>query len=138
MKDFSQIWQYIKPYKYKALSNILLNISATIFALFSFSLFIPFLGILFGTQPMVTLYKPLVSVSALQNDLYYFLSQIIIIHGKSSALLLVVVCVVIASLFKNLFIFMASYTMAFIVNGVVKDRQITLFNKIIQLPLSYY
>ena len=138
MKDFFRLWSYIKPYKYRAIANILLNLLATLFALFSFSLFIPFLGILFGTQELVTNYVPMVSAEAFKHDFYYFLSSLIIHHGKSAALLMVVFCVLAASLFKNTFGYFASYNMAPIINGVMKDIQIVLYRKILQLPLSYY
>jgi len=138
MKDFLRLWTYIKPYKYRAISNISLNFTATLFSLFSLSLFVPFLGILFGTQEMVNVYKPLTSTEAFKNDFYYLLSQLIINHGKSSALLVVVFCALIASLLKNSFGYFASYNMAPIINGVMRDIQVVLYRKVLQLPLSYY
>jgi ABC-type multidrug transport system fused ATPase/permease subunit len=138
MRDFFRLWRYIKPYKYNAVANITLNFFSTIFALFSLSLIIPFLGILFGTQEMVMHYQPIHSAEALKTDFYYFLSQLILNHGKSSALLLVVVCSIAASLLKNALGYFASFNMAPIINGVMRDIQLVLYRKVLQLPLSYY
>jgi len=138
MRDFFRLWTYIKPYKYRAISNILLNLLATIFALFSLSLFIPFLGILFGTQELVTTYLPVTSAETTKHDFYFYLSSLIINHGKSTALLMVVISVFISTLLKNTFGYFAAYNMAPIINGVMRDIQTILYRKIIQLPLSYY
>ena len=138
MKDFFTLWKYIKPYKYRSFANITLNFTATLFALCSFSLFIPFLGILFGTQEMVSNYRPIDSVDALKHDFYYYLSHLIVQNGKSTALLLVVVCVLIATFLKNAFGYFASYNMAPIINGVMRDIQKIVYEKILHLPLSYY
>lgn len=138
MRDFFRLWRYIKPYKYNAIANILLNLVATVFALFSLALLVPFLGILFGTQEMVTSYMPLNSIDAVKHDFYYLLSNVIINHGKSTALLLVVVCAIVASLLKNTFGYSAAYSMAPIMNGVMRDIQKALYKKVLRLPLSYY
>ena len=55
MKDFLKVlFPYILPYKIQALLNILFNILGSIFSLFSLAMLIPFLGILFETQELVT------------------------------------------------------------------------------------
>ncbi|MEJ5268565.1 MAG: ABC transporter ATP-binding protein, partial [Bacteroidales bacterium] len=59
MKNILKIFSYILPYKNYAFLNIIFNILSTIFSLFSFAMAIPFLGILFKTQPLITEPQPI-------------------------------------------------------------------------------
>ncbi len=139
MKDFRRLIRYIFPYWINALFNILFNILGSVFDLFSISLIIPFLGILFNSQELVTTHVPLsFTTESITNNFYYLLSSIIIQQGTTRALISICIMVVVSSLLKNLFNFLASYNMAPTINGVVKDIQDELYKKILILPLSYF
>ena len=49
MSDLVKIAPFLKPYKYFIALNFIFNLLSVIFSLFSISLIIPVLGILFGT-----------------------------------------------------------------------------------------
>lgn len=139
MKQFKRLIFYVKPYWGKALLNGLFNILGSISSLFSLTMVIPFLGILFGTQPKVYNPVPLeFSLSSLQHNFNYLLTLQIDKYGPASALLVVSIIVVLTSLLKNFFIFMANYFMAPIRNGVIQDIRNRLYEKILQLPLSFF
>jgi len=139
MNNFFKIFSYLKPYWFYALLNVLFNVLAAFAALFSFTMVIPFLGILFDTQEMVTEAIPFeFSVDHIKHAFNYNVSQLIITQGKATALLLVSITVVVMSLFKNLFRFIALYYTAPIRTGTVRDIRKQIFNKILRLPLSYY
>jgi len=53
MKDLKRLLRYVLPYKWRAIANIVCNVLGAFFSLFSLSLMIPFLGVLFGTLPLV-------------------------------------------------------------------------------------
>lgn len=139
MTNLINVLQYIKNYKKEAISNILLNILSVIFSLVSLLMVIPFLRILFDKTPLVY-NKPEFTPSTdwISNYFNYFVSQIIINYGKMNALLFI--CIVVFTVFflKNFFKFSASYYMATIRNGVVRDIRNNVFKKITELPLSYY
>lgn len=140
MKDFYKIIKYIFPYKVQAILNIFFNVLSTIFSVFSFAIVIPFLGILFKTQALVT-EKPaldITSVSSLQHNFNYWLSNIIIEHGEIKALISMGVLVIIATFFKTLCFYLANHFMAPLRNGVVKDIRNQLFDKVISLPIGYF
>ena len=59
-------------------------------------------------------------------------------HGQAGALMLVVLIVIVASLFKNGFIFMANNSMAFIRASTVRDLRRNLYHKVLRLPLSFF
>lgn len=148
MQRFKKILRYLVPYWGKAALNVLFNFLSVIFSLFSLTMVIPFLGILFGTQPTVSELLPLsirymreesISFLAiLKNNFYYYISQLIEIHGEIYALIFVSGLVIIMSLLKTGFKYLAMYNLATIRNGVVKDMRNALYDKSVDLPLSYY
>ncbi len=139
MKQFLQIFALVKPYWVRAAWNIVCNILSAFFALFSYSLVAPFLGILFGTQPVVAAPVPFqLKVSALIHNMNYFLSSVITTHGPVQALLVVAILVVVMALFKNSFIFLSNWHMAPIRAGVETDLRKQLYRKLLRLSLSYY
>ena len=48
MKSIRILLQYLKPYKWLAVKNMTYNILSAFFALFTFTLIVPFLQILFN------------------------------------------------------------------------------------------
>jgi subfamily B ATP-binding cassette protein MsbA len=84
-------------------------------------------------------YKGIFSIMDYGNDyLYYYITQLTEKNGPQFALLLVVSLVISTFLFKNLFNYLASNHLMHLKNGVLKDLRKTMFNKIIELPISYY
>jgi subfamily B ATP-binding cassette protein MsbA len=139
MKQFFQIFRLVNPYWVRAFWNVVFNTLSAFFAIFSYSLVAPFLGVLFGTQPVVTEAVPFeLKPSALVHNLYYYLGQIIETHGKVEALGFIALLVVGMAFFKNGFKFLANYYMAPIRAGVEKDLRGILYRKLLRLPLSYY
>jgi ATP-binding cassette, subfamily B, bacterial MsbA len=148
MRKLQKILRYLIPYWTSVALNILFNFISVIFSLFSLAMIIPFLGILFGTQPRVDQLLPFsleymrgegVSAFAiLKNNFYFYISQLIENQGEIYALVFVSSLVIIMSLLKTGFKYLAMYNLATIRNGVVKDMRNALYNKSVDLPLSYY
>lgn len=139
MKNFIKIIQYIIPYKGKVGLNVGFNLLSVIFSLFSITMAIPFLGILFQIQEMVFEKVPFsLSLSSFMHNFNYYVSRIIENHGAFYALVLIGVVVVVTSLMKNGFKYMAMYFLTPIRNGVVRDIRNAMYNKTIDLPLAYY
>lgn len=139
MKRIRGIVRRLWPYKWRALASVVCNILSAFFSLFSLSLLIPFLGVLFGTMPLVdTRPEFALSLSSVRDTLYYFISQLILSHGRSAALLMVITFVVANSLLKNLFVYLSSWHIAFIRHGVIKDLRNALYSKVVSLPLGFY
>jgi subfamily B ATP-binding cassette protein MsbA len=139
MKDFIKILRYIVPYWRNALLNLLYNLLSVIFSLFSFTMAIPFLSILFGKQEVVT--KPIVfdfSLSSIQHNFYYFLSEIVREKGPESALISVSLFMVFMVMLKTGFMFLGKYVLAPLRNGVLKDIRNKIYNKILSLHVGYF
>lgn len=131
--------KYIEPYKWSAARNIFYNILSAVFALFSYTLVAPFLKILFnrlGTVPNPGKFQ--LNLDYLGAAGKYYLYAFIDQHGEIGALMLVCLVVVVASLFKNGFIFLANNSMAYIRACTVRDLRKKMYDKVLKLPLSFF
>lgn len=139
MKRVFKLLKYAKPYWGNAALNIVFNLLSVVFSLFSLTMAIPFMGILFDTQKLVTT-APVLEFSAksIQENFYYLLSQMIIENGKASALLIVCIVVVCMTLFKTGFKYLADFFMTNIRVNIVRDIRDDVYKKILSLPLSFY
>ncbi|MEN9521863.1 MAG: hypothetical protein RL065_240 [Bacteroidota bacterium] len=139
MKRLSQLKFYLKKYFAFSLLNILFNVLSIVFSVFSMSMIIPFLNILFGITPKVSIKPELTfSVNSWINSFNYQMSNMIEVYGSSTALLVVCVCVIVVFFFKNLFRWLAIYFLAPIRNGIIYDIRNDMFKKILRLPLSHF
>ncbi|MDX2444038.1 MAG: ABC transporter ATP-binding protein [Bacteroidales bacterium] len=139
MKQFLEVFSYIKPYWKQAGLNIFFNILSAIFALFSFTMAIPFLGILFETQDAASVKVPFeFSMDSIMTNLNYYMTQIVLIHGKPRALLYVSIAVVVVTFFKTSFVYLANYFIAPVRTGVERDIRNKIYSKVLRLPLAYY
>lgn len=131
--------KFIEPYKWSAARNIIYNILSAIFALVSYTLVIPFLQILFnrvGTASHPGEFH--LSLDYLGNAGRYYLYAFIDRFGEFNALMLVCLIVVVASLLKNGFIFLANNSMAYIRACTVRDLRKKMYEKVLRLPLSFF
>ena len=139
VNKFSRVLGYVRPYWGSVTMNIIFNILATIFSLFSFSMIVPFLNLLFNPDNLVVV-KPEFSLSsdALLETMNYYISAIIIAKGQKMALLFICAMLVFAFFLRNLTTYMASYYMAAVRVNSIKDLRTAVYNKILVLPLSFY
>jgi subfamily B ATP-binding cassette protein MsbA len=144
MKNLFGVLKYVNGYWRYGIWNIVFNILSVIFSLFSLTLIMPFLNLLF--QPDSDLAKILskgppdfhFSVTAATDYFYYHLTTIITSQGRIEALVLLCIVTVILITLKNLTRYLAMFFLAPIRNGVVKDLRNSIFRKSLELPLSYY
>lgn len=138
-KNFRRILHYVKPYSGSVALNILFNILGIVFSLFSFSMIVPFLNILFNPDNLVTV-RPEFSLNSdtLLDMLNYSVSYMIIHYGQSTALIGICVMLVTAFMLRNLNTYLALYFMVGARTGTLKDIRNDLYKKIMILPLSFY
>ena len=139
MKGFIKILTYVGPYKRFAFLNILFNLLSAIAGLFSITLIMPFLKILFDPNKLVTI-KPefAFKFDPLYNTFLFYLSKIIVQRGPEVAILSVCGLLIAMVIIKNLFRYLASYYMVPLRNMVVRDIRSNMFQHILILPLSYF
>jgi subfamily B ATP-binding cassette protein MsbA len=139
MNTIRLLLRYIAPYKLQATKNILFNILSAFFALFTYTMVAPFLKLLFEKvnevqEPGEFVFTFKYIVAFVKFHFYTFVDA----HGVQYTLLLVCGIVIIASLLKNGFVYLANSNMAFIRAGTVRDLRKKIYDKVLRLPLSYF
>ncbi|MBS1653134.1 MAG: ABC transporter ATP-binding protein [Bacteroidetes bacterium] len=145
MRNFFSVLKYAKSYKTYTGLNILFNVLFALLSVMSLALIAPFLDLLFKSQDenlllIVLKGKPNFNFTSsyLKEISDYYLAGLILSKGKAGALLLICILVFVLSFLKNVARYMAMYFVAPIRNGVVRDLRNKMYNKALQLPLSYY
>lgn len=138
MKNYLRLLRYVKSYKGFAFLNIFFNMLSVVFSLFSLTMVIPFLNVLFGQEQVYEKVEWTFSVKAALTNFNYILSQYVIEHGKIEALTYICVLIIILFFLKNLFRYLAMYFISPIRNGVVRDLRNKMYNKVLFLPLTYF
>ncbi|MFO7977934.1 MAG: ABC transporter ATP-binding protein [Bacteroidales bacterium] len=139
MNNFLKILGYIRPYSSKVILNVSFNLLSVIFSLFSLTMAIPFLQILFEDQPVVEQPQAFaLSTEAIASQFNYYITIFIQDYGPSYALLFISLLIIITSFLRNAFKYLALYYLTPLRNGVVKDLRNNIYQKSMDLPLSYH
>jgi subfamily B ATP-binding cassette protein MsbA len=99
---------------------------------------VPFLNVLFSQERSYKLEPWSGSVKVLLNNFNYYLADFVVREGQVQALLLISILVIVMFFFKNLTRYMAMYYLAPIRNGVVRDLRLSIYRKILALPIGYF
>ena len=142
MRDFLRMLrQYVAPYKKHLGGSVLLNLLSVIFNVFSFSMIIPILNMLFSLDGEVYTFIPWDSVHSsrdLINNLYYYVAEFTGSHGASRTLLLLCLFLCVMTVFKTACYFGSAAVMIPIRTGVVKDMRMRIYDKILSLPIGFF
>lgn len=144
MKEFWQVLvKYVKPYKGYLGGSIVLNILSAILNIFSFSLIIPILQILFKMNDTVYSFIPwdmagMGMKDIVINNAYYGITLLIQTKGAAITLFLLCLWLSIMTLLKTACYFGSSAIMIPIRTSVVRDMRRELYNKILSLPLGFF
>ena len=143
MKEFLQLMRrFVSPYKKYIGWAVLLNILSAVFNVFSFTLLIPILDILFKTGgDKVYKYMEWGSHGIKEvavNNFYYYASQMIQVNGASYTLFFLGVILAVMTLLKTSCYFASSAVMIPLRTGVVRDIRIMVYSKVMYLPLSFF
>jgi subfamily B ATP-binding cassette protein MsbA len=141
-ENLKKIIPFLKPYKANVVWNVIFNILYALFSTLSFIALIPMLDVLFKDAEKVSLKPEFTSIWDVtkfgKEYLYYYITKLTDENGAQYALLLVVSIIIITFLLKNLFNYLALNHLLLVKNGVLKDLRNRMFDKIIDLPVSYY
>ena len=143
MKDFWHLLKrYATPYKASMFWAIILNICSAVFNIFSFTIIIPILQILFKMDSTVYEFIPWESAMPLKekviNNIYYYITETIAIAGPSTTLLLLGIFLGVATLLKTSCYFGSSAVMIPLRTGIVRDIRTQVYNKVMGLPLAFF
>lgn len=144
MKEFWQVLvKYVKPYRGYLGGSIVLNMLSAVLNIFSFSLIIPILQILFKMSNTVYSFIPWDSADMgfkdiVINNAYYGVTVLIQDKGAAMTLFLLCLWLSITTFMKTACYFGSSAIMIPIRTSVVRDMRRELYNKILTLPLGFF
>ena len=144
MKEFLQLLRrFVSPYKKYIGWAVLLNVLSAVFNVFSFTLLIPILNILFKTGDGSQVYHymewgsdSLKDVAI--NNFYYFVTRLIETHGPTMTLLFMGLFLAFMTMLKTSCYFGSSAIMIPLRTGVVRDIRIMVYSKVMHLPLGFF
>ena len=141
MNYFKKILRFAVPYKKYGILNIFFNVLYALFGTLAMVSLFPMLSVLFGQTKKVNIEPVWSSFSNAreyaEQYLNFFVTQKAE-QGTEDVLLFMVALVISMFFLKNVFRYLAMYSITFLRNGVLKDLRNALYNKILVLPISYY
>ena len=143
MREFIKVLRrFVPPYKKYLMLTILFNILTALLNIFSFSLIIPILQILFKLDNSVYEYMEYGAgvdmKDWLVNNFYYYVTGLISSYGASITLLFLGLFLIVMTFLKTGCYFLSSACIVPMRTGIVRDLRVTLFDKILSLPLSFF
>ena len=141
MDYFKKILRFAKPYSKYGYLNIFFNILYALFSALSFAALIPMLDVLFTPDKKVTEKPVYTDIGHLKDYLQDLINYEVTAYSgndEMKGLILVIGLVLVLFLLKNFFNYLAMYFITFLRNGVLKDIRNGMYQKITELPISYY
>ena len=135
--------RYARPYAPHLAGAILLNILSGVFNVFSFTIIIPMLNILFNLDSKVYEFiawnTPGMSMKdILINNAYWSVYNYMTVHGAVGALFLLAGLFAGLTLIKTSCYFGSSAVMIPIRTGIVKDIRMEIYRKVLSLPIGFF
>ncbi len=138
--------RFLSGYKKYIALNIFFNLLSTFLTLFSFGAIIPILQILFGMEsPSHGTYiewswsDSIGQISsALGNNIFYGIEQLMVTYGDSTTLLLLGIFLIVTAALKVGTAYLAGLFLTPVQYGVLRDIRRQLYNKILSLPLGFF
>jgi len=117
----------------------LVNVLYAFFSIFTLSLIVPFLSVLFGQVQQVAV-KPSFALTSryVIDTFYYYMGVVVAQHGKHFALFYIAGVMALTSLLSNASRYLGSYWLAPIRSGIMRDLRNEMYHRLLILPLSYY
>lgn len=144
MKEFFQLMRrFVSPYKKYLVWAVVLNILSAVFNVFSFTLIIPILQILFKMDvEKVYQFIPWDSAESFKdiavNNFYYYVTELITANGPALTLLFLGLFLAFMTMLKTSCYFASSAVMIPLRTGVVRDIRIMVYAKVMSLPLGFF
>ncbi|MDD7098429.1 MAG: ABC transporter ATP-binding protein [Paraprevotella sp.] len=145
MRDFFQtMGGYLARYKRYIVGTFIMNVLAALFNVFSFSILLPILQILFKVNEEHFEFIPWGTgglgafVDVAKNNGYYYSQELIAQDGPSTPLLLLGLLLSVLTFFKTATYFGGSAMLMPLRTGVIRDIRADIYRKILSLPLSFF
>lgn len=143
MSPFRRILEFAKPYRIYFVLSIIFNILYSLMAIVSITSILPILKILFDnvqeedlrtvdTNEEVSLFD------SLQDQVTFYIASLMQEHGQLKVLAWLCAVTVVMFFFRNFFRYIAQYFMIALRSGTSRDIRNAMYNKLLELPVSYF
>ena len=130
--------RYVRPYRRYLAGSVLMNVLSAVFNIFSFTLIIPVLKIIFQMEERAYEFTPWGTgdfKETLINNFYWFVAQYMDTHGPVITLLVLSAMLILMTVLKTSCYFGSTAIMVPLRTGIVKDMRMQIYNKILSLPI---
>lgn len=141
MNYFKKILRFAVPYRKYGFLNIFFNILYALFSALSFAALIPMLDVLFKPNDKVLVEPVYSGMGGLKDYLQDYINYRVTDYSGDDdmkGLVLVIGLVLVLFLLKNAFNYLAMFFITFLRNGVLKDIRNKMYQKIVDLPISFF
>ncbi len=144
MKNLFRIAKITLQFKNTLFFNLMFNILAMFFSLFSFAMIIPLLRVIFNTKESIralSLDNPgpfSFSKESIVDHFNYLLSNYALMEGRYQTLIVICVFLVLMVFLKNLFAFLSTFFLSDLVQSSTLRFRNSLFQKVLYLPMGFY
>lgn len=140
--NLKKLIPFAKKYKSHIYMNVVFNIFYALFSTLLMVSMIPTLKVLFGDTEKVYTEPVYTGIGNFKSYAETFLNYKVTVlteeNGLKWALLFVISIIITTAFLKNITNYFASYHVTRLRTGVLRDIREKLYNKIINLPVSYY
>lgn len=136
MKKISRLLNYLAEYKGKIALYFAANLLGILFGLLTMLMINPVLQVLFNTKNTPTTKSTI--AKGLQEQLTDYITGILQHQEKLTALGYVCVAIVVFTILKNLFLYIAIYILNPLRNSVLRRLRNDLFDKTLSLPIGFF
>jgi len=135
MKKISRLLKYLAEYKGKIILYFAANLMGILFGLLTIIMIGPVLQVLFDVSKGAV--KPTADMG-IQEQLTAYINGIMLQQDKMTALAYVCIALVVFTIFKNLFLYIALYILNPLRNAVLRRLRNDLFTKTLSLPIGFF
>lgn len=140
--NLKKILPYALFYRKNIVWNVVFNVLYAVFSTLGFVMIIPVMNVLFGEEEKVTKLPKYEGIwklkDYLSDTLYYYINHLTEVKGAEYALYLIIGIIIFIFLLKNLFGFLGLQHLMKLKTGVLRDFRDKMYDKIVDLPVSYY
>ncbi len=134
--------RYASPYAKYVGGSVLMNILSAVFNIFSFTLIIPILNIVFQLEEKTYEFIPWDAAVSFKekiiNNGYWFVGQYMADHGAVATLFTLAAFMIVMTLLKTSCYFGSTAVLVPMRTGILKDLRMQIYNKILALPLGFF
>ena len=135
MKKISRLLKYLADYKGKIGLYFIANLLSTVFSLLSLTMLVPVLNVLFNISKSTPAAK---APNGIIDQTTEYFKHLILSQDKLTALASICVAVVVFTVLKNFFLYLALYILNPIRNAVLRRLRDDLFTKTLSLPIGFF